>query len=266
MRLPRPPAHYRIAETPRRSISFRPHRLGLCALLLASLSCGAPSFFATATPEPTSTPQPSPSDYARWPVVLRDFFNEPANDWELAENSDDRFARGTVEVRSGMYRWDVTANEGFIWWSLGLANTATADFYAGVTARQVSGAEDADYALIFRHDGYNYYTFQVSDTGQFTSYEYHLEEWTQLIEWTAAAAIRPGEANRLAVAAEGNRFRYFINDDLVAEVEDDTLPSGSAGVAVQVYNDGESAVFEFDNFEWRAPKSATTVTTPTPNP
>jgi hypothetical protein len=242
----------------------RLHSLHLCALLIATLSCGAPSFFATATPEPTSTPQPSPSDYARWPVVLRDFFNEPANDWELAEDSDDRFAKGTIEVSGGKYRWEVTANEGFIWWSLALENTSTSDFYAAVAGRQVSGAQDADYALIFRHDGDNYYTFQVSDTGQYTAYEYYLEEWTALIEWTAAEAIDPDGINRLAVAAEGARFRFFINDALVAEVEDDTIESGSAGVAVQVYNPGESAVFEFDNFEWRAPKTAVTVVTPTP--
>ena len=250
-----------LVETPQWGVS-----LGLCALLLATLSCGAPSFFATVTPEPTNTPQPSPSDYARWPVVLRDFFNEPANDWEFVEDDNDRFAKGTVEARNGKYRWDVTANEGFIWWSLALADTSTSDFYAAVTARQVSGAEDTDYALIFRHDGYNYYTFQISDTGQYTAYEYNLEEWTQLIEWTSSAVIQSGEANRIAVAAEGDRFRFFINDEMVAEIADDTLPTGGAGVAVQVYNDGESAVFEFDNFEWRAPKSATTLTTPTPNP
>lgn len=238
--------------------------LSLCALLLATLNCGAPSFFATSTPVPTNTAQPSPSDYARWPVVLRDFYNEPANDWELAEEEDDRFAKGTIEISGGKYRWDVTANEGFIWWSLALNNTSTSDFYAAVAARQVSGAQDADCGLIFRHDGDNYYYFQISDMGQYSVYLYYLEEWTALREWTENAAIEPEGVNRLAVAGEGGRFRFFINDELVAEVEADTLESGRAGVAVQVYNAGETGVFEFDNFEWRAPKTAVTVVTPTP--
>lgn len=238
--------------------------LPLCALLLATLSCGAPSFFATATPTPTNTPPPSPSDYARWPVVLRDFYNEPANNWELADNTDDRFAKGTLDISGGKYRWDVTANEGFIWWSLALNDTSTSDFYAAVAARQVSGAPDAAYGLIFHHDGDNYYYFQISDTGQYSVYLYYLEEWTALREWTENAAIEPEDVNRLAVAAEGDRFRFFINDQLGGEVEDDTIPGGNAGVAVQVYNAGEAAVFEFDNFEWRAPKTAVTVVTPTP--
>ena len=127
---------------------------------------------------------------------------------------------------------------------------------AAQPGRQVSGAPDADYGLIFRHDGDNYYYFQVSESSQYAVYLYSGGRWAELIGWTKAEAIRAGRINKVAVAGEGARFTLFINGAPVGTVTDATLPTGSVGVAVQIYNAGESATFEFDNFEWRAPRSA----------
>ena len=59
--------------------------------------------------------------------------------------------------------------------------------------------------------------------------------------------------NRLAVVAEGAHFVLFVNDQYVAEVDDDRLSSGMVGVAVDLFDPGDEAVFEFDNFELRVP-------------
>ena len=64
---------------------------------------------------------------------------------------------------------------------------------------------------------------------------------------------RPGEANRLTVIGRGSHFTFYINDQYVAEAEDDRLTAGDVGVAVELLDDGDSAVFEFDDFEVRAP-------------
>jgi hypothetical protein len=235
----------------------------LCALLLAALGCGAPSFLATATPTPTHTPQPATTEYKAQPVVLRDFFSEPANDWNDIDE-DNRFVTGSVRAQNGKYRWDLKCNEGFVWPSLALENTFTTDFYAAVDARLVSGPDSADYGLLFRHRGGNYYYFFVSATGYYSLGLYYFEKWETLIEWTAASALQTGAVNRLAVGARGSRFDLFINDEYMASAQDERLESGTVGVAVELYNEGDKGVFEFDNFEWRAPKSAITRVTPTP--
>lgn len=133
-------------------------------------------------------------------------------------------------------------------------------------ARQTGGAQEADYGLVFRHDGSNYYYFQVSDVGEYAAYLFSNDEWTELTGWTESAAIRGGRINEIAVAGEGSRFSFFINGERVGEARDATLAAGSVGVAVQIYNADESATFEFDNFEWRAPSDAVTRITPTPEP
>lgn len=241
-----------------------PTTLTLGLALALSLACGFSTVFSpTATPPPTPDPLAA---YARWPLVLRDTFFEPKNDWEIAEDTEGELATGRLSVSGGKYRWEVTAVQGFIWWSQALEDTFTSDFYASVDARRVSGTSEADYGLVFRHDGDNYYYFQVSDTGQYAVYLYSADEWAELVAWTETAAIRADRANKVAVAGEGERFTFFINGERVGQVIDPTLPSGAVGVGVQIYNAGESAVFEFDNFEWRAPRAAVTKVTPTPEP
>ncbi len=223
-------------------MSSAPHRLGglILSLGLLTLACGG---FAPARPTPTPAPTATPVDltasYRRWPVVL---------------------VKG-----SGGAADELTANEGFVWWSRGLADTVTTDFYAAVDARQVSGTATADYGLIFHYAAGNYYYFAVSDTGQFAVSLYYREEWETLVDWTASAALLPGEVNTLAVAAEGDHYQVFINRAWAGEFTDQRLPQGEAGVAVEIYNAGDSAVFEFDNFEWRAPRAAV-LPTVTPEP
>ena len=249
-------------------MSSAPHRLGglILSLGLLTLACGG---FAPARPTPTPAPTATPVDltasYRRWPVVLRDNFFEAANTWEVVEDADDRWARGSLMVANGKYRFDLTANEGFVWWSRALADTVTTDFYAAVDARQVSGTATADYGLIFHYAAGNYYYFAVSDTGQFAVSLYYREAWETLVDWTASAALLPGEVNTLAVAAEGDHYQVFINRAWAGEFTDQRLPQGEAGVAVEIYNAGDSAVFEFDNFEWRAPRAAV-LPTVTPEP
>lgn len=236
--------------------------LTLPFLLLPSLACGYSVVFS-----PTATPQPTPDPlaaYVRWPLVLQDTFSEPKNDWEVGDDIEGEYATGRLSVRNGKYRWEVTAMQAVVWWSLALKDTFTTDFYAVVEARHVSGASEADCGLIFRNDGDNYYYLQVNDTGHYAAYLYHAGEWTELIALTETGAIRPGRVNKIAVVGEGKHFTFFINGKWVGEVRDATLRAGSVGVAVEIHDAGKSAVFEFDNFEWRAPREAVTQATAEP--
>jgi hypothetical protein len=61
--------------------------------------------------------------------------------------------------------------------------------------------------------------------------------------------ILPGEVNQLAVRGEGALFEFFINDEFVAEVEDSEFRSGIVGLVIGLPDAGDTAVFEFDNFE-----------------
>jgi hypothetical protein len=75
-----------------------------------------------------------------------------------------------------------------------------------------------------------------------------------LAGWSASPAIRLDQPNLLTVMANGDHFVFMINDQLVAELQDDQIKSGITGLAVELSYSGVNGVVEFDNVELLAPK------------
>jgi len=251
--------------------------LGLMAMCLGVFIAGAiflfkpdvqslideyfPSPTATLPPTPTATPTPNPTivayqataDYAanNWNVMITDTFENNDNDW-LIESSDDEYASTNYEIVDGKYRWDAAAHQAFIGWVSPDTETLT-DFYLSAEARQVQGPDTADFGLVFRDDGdTNFYYFGISNGGEYVLYMLY-GEWSTLIDWTETELIKPGGSNRITVIGEGSHFIFCINDQYLTEFTDDTIPEGSTALAVELSEEGDQGVFEFDNFELRKP-------------
>ena len=251
--------------------------LGLMAMCLGVFIAGAffllkpdmqslideyfPSPTATLPPTPTSTPTPNPTivayqataDYAanNWNVIITDTFKNNDNNW-LLESSDDEYASTNYEIVDGKYRWEATAHQAFIGWVRSDEETLK-NFYLSVEARQVQGPDTADFGLIFREDkDSNFYYFGISNGGEYVLYMLH-GEWSTLIDWTETELIQPGGSNRITVIGEGSHFTFFINDQYLTEFTDDTIPEGNTALAVELSEEGDQGVFEFDNFELRKP-------------
>ena len=210
----------------------------------------------TATPNLTATVQVESAQAAEieasnWEVVLTDSFDTNDNDW-LAESSDDEYSFMNYEVVDGKYRWDTEAHQSFIGWVRSDMEPLT-DFYLSVEIRQVEGPDTADYGVLFREDeDSNFYYFAVSEQGAYALYIY-FNGWDTLIDWTNTDLIHPGEPNRITVIASGPQFIFFINDQYLTEFTDDQIPEGITALAVELSEEGDQAVFEFDNFELRKP-------------
>jgi len=113
----------------------------------------------------------------------------------------------------------------------------------------ISGAENASYGLLFRVvDTDNLYYFSISDVGYY--YVGLLENgvWTTLIDWTETTFINVKSSNTLKVTGTGDEFVFFINSAEVERLQDSTHPSGTAGLAIELYDSGDVSTFEFDNF------------------
>lgn len=54
--------------------------------------------------------------------------------------------------------------------------------------------------------------------------------------------------NRLAVLAEGNHYRFFINSQFAYELDDDQLAGGTVGLVAALSGEN-NAEFKFDNFQ-----------------
>lgn len=186
-----------------------------------------------------------------WPVLLSDTFDSNKNDW-IVGSSDDEFANITRKITDGKYTWDVSAKQSVIAW-VAADTKAVSNFHLTVELKQVSGSDQSDYGLVFREDpDSNLYYFGIDNEGFFCLLNYD-GEWTDMIEFTKSSVILPGETNRLTVIADGPHFTFFINDQYVGKMTDDHIPTGTAAVAVELFEADLQAVFEFDNFELRTP-------------
>jgi hypothetical protein len=226
-----------------------------------------PTSTPTLTPTATSTSTPTPNmtvtiqvqnaqstaenALSSWKIIRTDTFDSNKNNW-LVEESEDEYGITNYEIVAGKYRWDSTAHKSFIGW-VRADRKALTDFYLSVDIQQMEGPDTADYGVIFREDdNSNFYYFGISDNGQYVLYLF-FEEWDTLINWTETDLIKPGEINRLTVVGEVSHFTFFINDHYLTEITDSTIPSGSTALVIEMADENDRAIFEFDNFELRAP-------------
>jgi hypothetical protein len=57
----------------------------------------------------------------------------------------------------------------------------------------------------------------------------------------------------MAITALESHFYFYINDELVAELEDDRLSSGQVGLLIGLFEEGDEGEWLFSDFEVRAP-------------
>jgi hypothetical protein len=214
-----------------------------------------PSIPPPITPDDSSAP-PSALELLEtaraWPVLVADTFDTDDGRWATGDLSTDGVARSR-RIVDGTYRWSIeAAQDDYMMWTP--LPDPLSDFYLTVETKLLSGPEnEVRYGVIFRREGNDLYTFRIEDGPNFRVRLRYEDEWTDLIDCTRVSGIRPGEANRLTVIAEGSRFYFFIDDRYMGEVDDDRLSRGNVGLVVYANrNAGNEAIVEFDNFEVRS--------------
>lgn len=191
-------------------------------------------------------------NYSHWPPFFYDDFSTNKNGWQTGESKSE-FGTINRSISNNKYRWNVKAKKGLASRSYSDIGPVS-DFYLTVEGQQISGAKRVNYSVVFRRDeDNNFYILRVDDDQRFRLSLRYNKEWTTLINWTKTSAIRSDQVNHLTVIAEGSHFLFYINNQLVAEIDDSKLPSGEVGLAIELLNADDEAVFEFDNFEVRAP-------------
>lgn len=172
---------------------------------------------------------------------------DDAGSWRVESSGD-----VVGEVRDGVFDFTVTADELTSW------TTAGENFSDGifsVEATQVAGPDNNAYGMLFRVDDENddFYSFQISGDGFVWIGRYRdggaaeaepiVNDW-----WFESPIINQGNAtNKLSVQAEGQNLIFFVNDQEVARVTDDSFSSGDIGLMVRTLGVGGVNV-QFDNF------------------
>ena len=94
--------------------------------------------------------------------------------------------------------------------------------------------------LLFRHvNDENFYSFFLSSRGNFridvlfNNHPMRLVDWTRAPEPDTEPRTGGSAAHLVRIVAHGSRFSFHIDDEWVAELEDETLPAGGVGFAAQ---------------------------------
>lgn len=104
-------------------------------------------------------------------------------------------------------------------------------YSARVWDRSDGKAEAA--GLVFRWTkAGQFYIFSISPDSHAVGFAIFLDGRPRAIRFTSSDAVRGvGEENHVQVIAEGDHFRFYVNDELVLEEFDDRLSTGGIGVS-----------------------------------
>ena len=171
-------------------------------------------------------------------------FDNPGN-WSSGE---DAYSIGGVV--DGVYDFKVLENDISRWVSAG---KTFGDGIYEVEATPVEGPLDNGYGLLFRADADkgDFYLFKVSADGYVWIGRYRdgVEEVPIIGDhWFESSAVTPGlnVTNKLRVQAEAGNMIFYVNDQEVGRVTDNTFKSGDVGLLVQTLGGGGARVL-FDN-------------------
>jgi tetratricopeptide (TPR) repeat protein len=102
--------------------------------------------------------------------------------------------------------------------------------------------------FVFRYiNEENFYYFLISRRGFYRFDVLFNNNPLVRIDWTASPFITPG-VNAIRIIAHDRHFSFYIDDEWIAELEDDTLTAGYIGFAAQNFNEKSAASFYMKRF------------------
>ncbi len=218
-----------------------------CVLAVAVLTTGVnPLPIAYGAPLDSPTPQSSAIDRVDEIRVgepeVSDDFAATTDFWSTSYDGET-----AGYYKAGAFHISINTDN-LVAWETG--DVTAGDFVAEVDVSHYDGPLINEGGLLFRYvDNANFYLFTVSSDGYYVVKKLADDEWITLIDWTETDAANTGSrsANRLTVLAEGEEFTFFINDELVAEIADDSFSEGAIALVAGSLDEYEVDI-AFDNF------------------
>lgn len=204
--------------------------------------------FITPMPSPTSTPvMPT----AIMDVYIFDDFTDNSKGWPVGAVDEDTWV-GTRLIENGVLDLNGVSQQGMSSWFSPYLEGYLSDQEISTSINLVNPSFGGMYGLYLREKGdVEMYTFLIDDEENFSFFLLKDGEWKPLIDWEENPYVDMDGWNRMAVQATGSHFRLFFNDNLLAEVDDDSLSSGRSGLINMAFDAGEKFHIQFDDFEIR---------------
>lgn len=176
-------------------------------------------------------------------LIFKDDFSDPESGWQQVADP-----RGETSYADGMYRILVNQPNMDIW---AAPHLAMADVIIEVDALKIGGDRDNRFGIICRLTGSDsFYAFFISSDGYYGIGKFKSGLYTLLgaSALKLSDSIRLGsEVNHLRAACIGEKLTLYVDGDRLAQVSDDELTSGDAGLIAGTYDDAGVDI-RFDNF------------------
>lgn len=196
-----------------------------------------------------------PSSPTRDPNILfQDDFSSPTSGWYRDRDQD-----GLSDYEQGSYRIQVLQPNFDFWGNPGLNFT---DTRIEVITTKLGGPEANNFGVICRYqnpgqDGrFNFYYFIIGSDGyfgigKFTNSASSLIGMASL-QFTEAIHRGDGAVNLIRVDCVGNMLALYVNDLVLATVQDSSYQAGDVGLIAGTFDQPGTDVL-FDNFIVRKP-------------
>lgn len=176
-------------------------------------------------------------------VLFFDRFDAEDERWNTGEWSD---GVGDDIIAGGFYQMNLHADNQLIWSET--FDVGSDNLVMEVDTLLNSGTMENAQGLICRlTDVNNFYLLMIGNDGWYFIDKYVEDMRETLISGFAPEGVISPEFNQIQARCDGTNLSLTVNDELVAEVEDDSHPSGEVALAMQSYDEGEVSI-SFDNF------------------
>jgi hypothetical protein len=188
-----------------------------------------------------------------WQLVYDEGFTGNDMSWYVNKWQNESITSNVfIEKR---YRAEDSAKLVGFWdqlWSekIDLGNT----FYVEAELQKLRGRDDSGFGFLIyynRAEKPAYYCFQIRNNQTVLIFANDRDNITNLYSSNTDAII-PGEINKLGIVAIDSKYKFFINNKLVTQLDDTRIRKGKVGFWINV-SPSESSVVEIDNFRLYAP-------------
>jgi len=185
-----------------------------------------------------------PTSYKSGEVILADDFSSPNFEWDVWKRTDN----STVAYyEDGLVFVINSPNTDYV----STVNSIYENTHMEVLAANLNGLMNNGFGLVCRYqDDDNYYAFLVSSDGYFGILRVLYGGFTVLNsgKMQYSDIIKQGEAiNHIRADCVGNQLTLYVNNNQLAQVEDDVFSEGLVGLTASSFEEPGTAIL-FDNF------------------
>jgi serine/threonine protein kinase len=187
-------------------------------------------------------------------IIYEDDFSNTSSGWTVSSNDI-----GEANYFNGQYRLSIK-QPGHMIAGINPAIGSIDDFIIDFDTQSLTSSEDSSYGIIVRQKDINrfdnFYYFQIyGNKGTYKVEAQSAGQWSTLIEADAPETIKTdGSVNHVTVKCIGPKMELYINDSMIATMEDDSFLKGFVALAAMSGMESDSQVDSiFDNIKIHFP-------------